>query len=43
MSTEALAILEDLTFMRPLGYVLVVSLAVLVICFVALQRAGRGK
>jgi hypothetical protein len=43
MTTEALAIIETYAFLRPVAYVLAVAVVVFLICFVALQRAGRNK
>lgn len=43
MITEYLAIIETYYFLRPVVYVLAVAVVVFLICFVALQRAGRSK
>jgi len=40
--TEAVAIVENYTFLRPLVIVLAVAVVVFIVCFVALQRAGRN-
>jgi hypothetical protein len=41
--TEAVAIVENYTFLRPLAIVLGVAVVVFIACFVALQRAGRNQ
>ena len=43
MNTELLAIVEGYAFLRPLAVVAVVAVVVFIVCFVALQRAGRGQ
>lgn len=40
---EAVAIVENYTFLRPLLIVLVAAVVVFIVCFVALQRAGRNQ